>query len=249
MSVKTILKSPLAIGAGITAIVTVTGTIYAITNPKTSVNGLGSANAIQASADDCKTTVFDDKPPLNVRATPIEQEGNIVGSLQNGTAVTVTGAKDGWLKISAPAVGWIYGNLTRLDCKSDGPVAVLTDNQDGNPALVGLPNDDPGSRLYLKSIARFQSGELDDAISLAKAVPADSAAYPHAQTALKMMPHTWNQAKTQLSTAIAAEQESRWSDILRIATNYPDIRYWREKLTPIVKKASQMQHDLLSDKK
>jgi uncharacterized protein YgiM (DUF1202 family) len=246
VNVKTILKSPLAVGACITAVVAVTGTFYAIANQKTSVNGFG-LKAIQASADDCKTIVFDDKPPLNVRATPIEKTGNVVGSLQNGDVVTVIGAKGDWLQINAPVVGWIYKNLTRRDCASDAPVATLTQDEASDPTLVGLPNDS-GSRLYLKSLAHFQAGNLNGAIALARAVPVNSAAYPKAQTALKTMPQAWSQAKTQFSTAQQAEQESRWSDILKIAMNYPDIRYWRERLTPIVKKASQMQHDLVSGK-
>ncbi|MCU0552120.1 MAG: SH3 domain-containing protein [Leptolyngbya sp. Prado105] len=246
VNVKTILKSPLAVGACITAVITVSGTLYAVAKPKAMVSSAESANMIQTSADDCKTIVFDDKPPLNVRANPIEQAGNIVGSLRNGDVVTVIGGRDGWLQISQPVVGWIYEKLTRQRCESDGPVATLIRKRVSDPALENLPNDS-GSRLYRESVSHFQAGNLRGAIELAKAVPADSAAYPQARTALKTMPQTWDKAKTQFLTAVEAQEQSRWNDVLKIATNFPDIRYWREKLTPIVKRAIQMQHNF-SDK-
>lgn len=242
VNVKTILKSPLAVGACITAVMTVSGTLYAVAKPKATINSTESANVIQTVAQDCQTIVFDDKPPLNVRSAPIEKVGNIVGSLQNGIVVTVIGRRDGWLQISQPVVGWIYEKLTRETCESDGPVATLSRKRVNDPALASLPND-PGSRLYRESLSHFQAGNLNGAIALAKAVPANSAAYPQAQSALKTMPKSWDKAVTQYSTALAAEEQNRWSDILKIATNYPDIRYWREKLTPIVKRAIQMQHD------
>jgi hypothetical protein len=242
VNVKTVLKSPLAVGACITAVITVSGTLYAVAKPKAMLSSAESANVIQTVAQDCQTVVFDDNPPLNVRSNPIEKAGNIVGSLQNGVVVTVIGGKDGWLQISQPIVGWIYENLTRQTCESDGPIATLSRKQVNDPALANLPNDQ-GSRLYRESLSHFQAGNLSGAIALAKAVPANSAAYPQAQSALKTMPKSWDKAVTQYSTALQAEEQNRWNDILKIATNYPDIRYWREKLTPIVKRAIQMQHD------
>lgn len=239
VNVKTILKSPLLVGACLTATVTLAGTVYAVTQPRSMVKRAEAVQPVQTAS--CKTVVFDAKPPLNVRNMPVERSGNIVASLNNGEILTVVGEQDGWLKISAPAVGWVYQNLTRMTCDSDPPKATLTRKQLTDPTLATLP-DDQGSRIYREAVVQFQSGNLPGAIALTKAVSADSAAYSQAQTALKTMPQIWNQAESKYHTARKAEKQSRWSDILKIATEYPDIRYWREKLAPIVKRAIRMQY-------
>ena len=238
VNVKTILKSPLMAGACITATVTIAGTLYAVTHPRSMVNRAESAQTVQAKR--CKTVVFDAKPPLNVRDTPVERAGNIVASLDNGEILTVVAEREGWLQISAPTAGWVYQNLTRETCDNDLPAAALSRKRTSDPNLATLPSDE-GSRLYRESVSQFQAGNLTGAIALAKAVSADSAAYPQAQIALKTMPQTWNQAEAKYSNAREAAQQSRWSDILQIVAEYPDIRFWREKLTPIVKQAIQNQ--------
>ncbi|MBD1824745.1 SH3 domain-containing protein [Cyanobacteria bacterium FACHB-DQ100] len=239
VNLKTILKSPLMVGACLTATVTLVGTMYALTHPRSMVKLADSSPSGQATS--CKTVVFDDKPPLNVRATPAVQPGNIVASLNNGETVTVVGEQDGWLKISAPTTGWVYQNLTRQKCEGDPPAARLSSRRVVDPALEVLP-DESGTRLYREAVSQFQAGNLPGAIKLAQMISADSAAYPHAQTALKIMPQAWDQAKVQYQKAVNAEKQSRWNDVLKIAIKYPDIRYWREKLTPIVKKAIRMQY-------
>lgn len=238
VNVKTILKSPLMVGACITATVTLAGTLYAMTNPRSMVKRAESAQTVQATR--CKTVVFDAKPPLNVRNMPVERSGNVVASLNNGEILTVVAEHEGWLQISAPAAGWVYQNLTRETCKNDLPAATLTRKRTTDPTLAMLPNDE-GSRLYREAVSQFQAGNLTGALALAKAVSADSPAYPQAQIALKTMPQTWDQAESKYTTAREAAQQSRWSDILQIVAEYPDIRFWREKLTPIVKKAIQNQ--------
>lgn len=238
VNVKTILKSPLMIGACLTATVTITGTVYAVTQPRSMVKRAEAAQSVQAS---CRTMVFDAKPPLNVRDTPVERAGNIVASLENGEILTVVGEQDGWLKISDPAPGWVYENLTRKTCASDPPAATLVRKSVADPALATLP-DEPGSRLYREAVSQFHAGNLPGAIALARSVSADSAAYPQAQIALKTMPQTWDKARNKYGTAIEAEEQSRWNEVLKIAAEYPDIRYWRQKLAPVVKKAIQMQY-------
>lgn len=225
------------VGACLTAIVTLVGTVYALTQPRSMVK---RAESSQPAAS-CRTVVFDDKPPLNVRAAPAVQPGNIVALLNNGETVTVIGEQDGWLKISSPATGWVYQNLTRKTCAGDLPNAKLSHRRIVDPVLATLP-DEVGTRLYREAASQFQAGNLPGAIALVRMISADSVAYSHAQTALKMMPKTWDQARIQYENALNADKQSRWNDVLKIATDYPDIRYWREKLAPIVKKAIRMQY-------
>lgn len=239
VNVKTFLKSPLRVGACLTATVTLVGTVYALTHPRSMVKRAESAQLIQASR--CTTIVFDDQPPLNVREAPNDRSGTIVGALDNGEVLTVVGEQNGWLRITAPTVGWVYEKRTLKTCEGDPPAATLTRKQVNDPVLATLPNE-PGTQLYREAISQFQGGNLTGAIALLRSISKGSAAYRQAQIALKTMPQTWDQAETKYENARAAEKQSRWGDILVIAMDYPDIRHWREKLAPIVKKATRMHH-------
>jgi hypothetical protein len=239
VSVKRLLNSPLMVGACMTTVITVTGTVYALFYPRSPQAIANADPALQAT--NCKTVVFDPEPPLNVRSEPIEQSGNIIGKLPNGEVLSVVGKANGWVKINAPMVGWVYQNLTKESC--DGtPVAVLTPKPPLPDARLAPPND-KGSRLYAEAEFHFQQGNLKGAIALAKAVPKDSLAYDQAQTALNMMPKIWKQAQAKYHTAKQAGKDNQWNEVLVIAKDFPDIRFWREQLAPIVRQAIQRKYN------
>ncbi len=60
--------------------------------------------------------VKDPEPPLNVRSAPSTQAGQVVGTLQNGTFVSVEREQDGWFQISTPIKGWISSQRTDHGC-------------------------------------------------------------------------------------------------------------------------------------
>jgi hypothetical protein len=67
----------------------------------------------------CETTmakISDPNPPANVRSQPNTDSGSIVGSLTNGTFVTVVNSNDGWLKISTPTKGWVSKKIALSGC-------------------------------------------------------------------------------------------------------------------------------------
>ncbi|MBE9012626.1 SH3 domain-containing protein [Pseudanabaenaceae cyanobacterium LEGE 13415] len=239
VNVKTFLKSPLRVGACLTATVTIVGTVYALSHPRSMVKRAETAQLIQANR--CTTIVYDDEPPLNVREAPNDRSGTIVGALNNNEVLTVVEKQDGWLRITAPTVGWVYENRTLRTCEGDPPAATLTRKQVNDPVLATLPNE-RGTQLYRQALSQFQSGNLPGAIALLRSISGDSAAYRPAQIALKTMPKTWNQAEVKYNHALNAQEQKRWDEIMLIATDYPDIRYWREKLAPIVKQATRMHH-------
>ncbi len=107
-------------------------------------------------------------------------------------------------------------------------------------------SDRQGKWLLEKATIHYQNGNLERAIALAKSVSIESAAYDQAQVALRTMPQKWNQAKSKYAIAKQALHESRWNDVLKVAVEYPDIRYWRQELAPIVKKATLLQYHLKS---
>jgi Bacterial SH3 domain len=69
--------------------------------------------------ESCKVTmakVEDPNPPSNVRSQPDSKANNVVGTVKNGTFVTVEQEQDGWLRISTPLKGWISKTVTLSGC-------------------------------------------------------------------------------------------------------------------------------------
>ena len=64
----------------------------------------------------CKVTVNDANPPLNVRSRPDAESGNIVATLENGTTLSVINRQADWLQIQSPP-GWVSKNLTQQVCR------------------------------------------------------------------------------------------------------------------------------------
>jgi hypothetical protein len=73
------------------------------------------SNISKSLCDYTKRLISDPNPPINVR----EDAGvdfAIVGTLDNGTQITVQSEKQGWLQISAPIAGWVAANRTKPMC-------------------------------------------------------------------------------------------------------------------------------------
>ncbi len=64
----------------------------------------------------CPTVVFDPESPLNVRSSPDAKLGKVVGTLQNGTRLSVIAEQNGWLQITSPVQGWIAKSRTKTVC-------------------------------------------------------------------------------------------------------------------------------------
>jgi serine/threonine protein kinase len=100
-----------------------------------------------------------------------------------------------------------------------------------------LPSD-----LGLESFSRaqelYQSGDLSQAIALAKSVRWDSSAYPDAQSALEHWQIESEKAAAKFQTIETAFQESRWLDVLSLAAEVPAISYWQDRTAPLVSQAA-----------
>lgn len=64
----------------------------------------------------CRVTVKDPNPPLNIRASPEVTPGNIVATADNGTPLSVFGSQGKWLQVQSPD-GWVAKNLTQQVCR------------------------------------------------------------------------------------------------------------------------------------
>ncbi len=240
--VNGILKSPLAVGVCITAVVTIAGTIYAVLSPRSDSSTLQSTAIATATKPDCQTIVNDPQPPLNIRSSPAEKD-NVVGQVKNGETLIVVGGNEAWFQVSSPVQGWVDQSLTKTVC---GTASQVEDAKSQIAQSKELGQKDQGDRILASAISVYQAGDLQGAIALVKTIPSSSAVYPKAQAKLKEMPSEWKQAQSLYNTAEKALKQSKWEVVLKLVDEFPDIRFWREKLAPLVKKAIQLRHTATS---
>ena len=72
------------------------------------------------TAQSCRTFIKDKNPPTNLRSSPEVKPGNIVGTLTNGTTLTVAAQQNSWLQVSAPQAGWVAVSTTAISCVPPG---------------------------------------------------------------------------------------------------------------------------------
>jgi serine/threonine protein kinase len=93
--------------------------------------------------------------------------------------------------------------------------------------------------ILYRATEEFQSGDLNGAIAIAKSIPSSSNVYPEAQATIEEWQHQWRIAAEQYKTAEKAVLEERWSDVLNVAPQVPDILYWQSKTDRLVAQANQ----------
>ncbi len=69
------------------------------------------------SQTNCSVVVSDPASPLNVRSTPDTKPDNIVGTVEDGTRLSVVVEQNGWLQINSPLQGWVAKNRTKTVCQ------------------------------------------------------------------------------------------------------------------------------------
>jgi hypothetical protein len=52
-----------------------------------------------------------------VRSTPDTKPDNIVGTVEDGTRLSVVVEQNGWLQINSPLQGWVAKNRTKTVCQ------------------------------------------------------------------------------------------------------------------------------------
>lgn len=229
------MRPPLLAGICITTVITLVGTVYAITKSRLVEPPLRPA---QAAIQPCQAQANDPQPPLNIRATPDDASDNIVGTVTNGTTLTVINSHRSWVQISAPVAGWVYEDLISLSCAK--AAATLS------ASALSSTDSDQGDQIMVTAMSHYHAGQLSAAIAQLKTVPPSSTAYRKAQIALKTLPAQWQQAELQYQKATVAHKAGRWQDVINVVNKFPDIRIWRERLTPIVKEAIENQKKVMA---
>lgn len=229
MRTTTVYKSALHLGLG-AAIFVAAASITAVTlhAQPSLVRGLQSLHTATPSTI-CHTIATDPSPPLNVRSSPVVAPDNVVGTVRNGTRLAVVDRNEGWLRINHPLDGWVYEELTVKSCI---PATAQADS---------LAAHDNGMSVLAQATERYQSGDLNAAIALAEAIPDTSAAYQPAKGAVNQWQHDWKTAEASVAEMQQAIAQQHWQAVLGKVQTFPDNRFWRAKLTPMVKIAIQRQ--------
>ena len=228
----TVHKPALQIGLGAAIFVLAASTTAAILHLKPSLVTRLQALTIAPSAAHkiCNTIATDPSPPLNVRSSPVVAPDNVVGTVRNGTRLSVVDRNEGWLRINQPLDGWVYQDLTVTSC-------IVATTQ----ANASVPANDNGISVLAQATERYQAGDLHAAIALAETIPASSAASQAAKEAVNQWQHDWKTAETTVAEMQQAIAQHRWQAILSKVQTFPDNRFWRAKLTPIVTLAIRQQ--------
>ncbi|AKG20012.1 serine/threonine-protein kinase [Calothrix sp. 336/3] len=90
--------------------------------------------------------------------------------------------------------------------------------------------------LY-KATKEFQSGDLEQAIALAKSIPTHSHVYPEVQATIEEWQNQWQLAAEQFNLAQKFADEGKWSEVLQSSAQVPDILYWQSKTDQLVERA------------
>ncbi len=172
----------------------------------------------------CQTLATDPNPPLNVRSSPVVAPDNVIGKVTNGTVLRVVDRQQGWLRVNQPLEGWVYEELTVTSC------APKTNGLQPRPA-TGSPSQ--------RAIALYHEGNLLGAIAVAKTIPSTDADYGPTQAAIAQWQRDWQRAESAFYSAQRAARQGKWQEVLDQIPTFPDNRYWREKIAPLVREASQ----------
>ncbi|MCY7273891.1 MAG: SH3 domain-containing protein [Phormidesmis sp. CAN_BIN44] len=114
--------------------------------------------AASRKVESCKVTmakIADANPPLNVRSNPTIAPNNIVGTLKNGTFVTVTKELDGWFAIATPIKGWIAQNQTDSGCNDK--TERVSFGAGGNSVMIAERFVGTGSHRYRFNLGKGQT--------------------------------------------------------------------------------------------
>ena len=84
---------------------------------------------------------------------------------------------------------------------------------------------------------KYKEGNLQEAIRIVGAIPAENPIANKAQTAIQQWNEDWQQNQNHLQVAQEALDERRWQDAINEANFVSDTAYWQKQSEPIIRKA------------
>ncbi|MEQ8753748.1 MAG: serine/threonine protein kinase [Coleofasciculus sp. G1-WW12-02] len=243
-------RAPLVIGIGLVVAMAAAGMAYGI---RQGLSGQGVARG------NCTVTA----QSLNVRSNP---NAAVVGTVNKGTNLSLTGTKQGdWVEIRSPKQGWVfeqYIDCASVDTIAEQPASPTPEETQPSPTPVeakpspspeptptpqkspNQPKPDNGAKVLTEAAQEYQQGNLDKAIAAAQSVLPSSPAFEDAQKNIETWQKEWGEAKTKFDKIEQAYNEGRYVDVIIYAadSDFPEQRYWREKLNGLVRQATQRKN-------
>ena len=114
--------------------------------------------------------------------------------------------------------------------------AKITRNSVGYQEAQQLISEWSGSILETAT-NNYQTGNLNNAIAIAKTIPESSSVYPKAQGTIQQWNKEWQQNQSYWQAAQKALNQGKWQSAISEANKVKDNPYWRKKIEPIIQKA------------
>jgi len=103
--------------------------------------------------------------------------------------------------------------------------------------LINASASDAGRDILIKAKQQSQTGNLEEAIALAKSISTNSSAYTEAQTAVREWRQTWKTTTQQFKVVETAFKQNQWDEVLTAAAKLPRTSFWQEKSQSMVQQA------------
>ncbi len=104
-------------------------------------------------------------------------------------------------------------------------------------SLLHAAPANPGLDLLEQARIKYETGNFNEAIALAKSVPTNSSVYQESQATIAEWRQEWQKAATQFQAVEQALQEERWQDVLEEAQKTPNVTFWQQKIELLVEQA------------
>ncbi|AFZ15228.1 serine/threonine protein kinase [Crinalium epipsammum PCC 9333] len=184
---------------------------------------------------------------LNVRSGS-SKNSNIIGTVEQGTNLYLTGNKqNGWVEINSPVKGWVFSGSQFVNCGSASETPTQTQPEipkisSNKPRPV---SEDKSANILDQATNKFQSGDINGAIALAKSIPFSSSNYQETIKTVKRWRQEWEIAQDKFNQASQAFEQGRWEEVLVLTKDaeFPDIKYWKDRLQNLAKEAEKNQKD------
>ncbi|HBB31927.1 MAG TPA: serine/threonine protein kinase [Cyanobacteria bacterium UBA8803] len=224
-------------------------------------SGIGNLISDRNQMGSCKVVAG----VLNVRSEP---GGSVLDTVTKGTSLALTGKEQkDWVEINSPMKGWVFNDSQYIDCNSATPTIAQTEpsptpvktqpsptpDETPTPTTEKSPDQpkpvDNSAKILAKAAEKYQQGKLDEAIADAQSVLPDSPAFKDAQDQIEQWQQEWSDAKAKFERIEQAYKEGRYIDVLIYASdsNFPEQRYWREKLNQLVQDAMKRKDEAESN--
>lgn len=154
-------------------------------------------------------------------------KGNIASNISNKWDYARELAIACWPKLPPVVTGMGAGMATSNALAISFGLYTLLHTAPSNPALD----------LLQRATEQYQAGNIEQAIALAQAIPADSPVYQESVSTIQEWRSQWDKATDQFKIVEQAVQEAKWKEVLQEARKLPQVAYWLHQVEPFVEQA------------